>query len=249
MRAHGSCRCLAVVPVLAGTLVMLGCTQGVTTQPSERGVRPRPLVVMLTDFGVRDHYVGTLKGVIYTRCPGARIDAITHQITAFDIRQGAEVLRRAAPYFPAGTVFLAIVDPGVGGKRRAIAARTRTGHVFVGPDNGLLWPTLTDQGIETVWHITRAKLLRAGTQSTTFHGRDVFAPIAAYAASGGDLNQVGPTVPPRSLVTVKPDRAEQVGTEVRGRVVRVDRYGNVLTNIPAKLVAALGIRTGHTLRV
>ena len=231
--------------------VMSGC--GSPSRSVGEGVaaasRPSPLVVILTDFGNRDFYVGVLKGVVYARCPGARVDGITQQIQPFDVRQGARVLRQTAPFFPAGTVFLAVVDPGVGGPRRPIVCRTRTGHVYVGPDNGVLWPTLQHEGIDTVWHITNAKLLRAGAMSSTFHGRDVFAPIAAYAACGGDLSQVGPTVPTESLVRLTDAPAERIGNEVRGQVLEVDRYGNVLTNIPAALVAAIGVTRGQTLRV
>jgi len=228
-------------------LAVVGCSQPATLDLVEPTAGP--LVVMLTDFGNRDQYVGAVKGVVYERCPGVRIDAITQQIQPFDVRQGAEVLRRSAPYYPTGVVFLAIVDPGVGGPRRAVVARTRAGHVFVGPDNGLLWPTLQHERIDTVWHITNPALLRAEGLSSTFHGRDLFGPIAAYAASGADLNRVGPTVDPASLVPLKEEPATRSGAELHGRVVEVDRYGNVLTNIPAALLGELGIRRGSTIRV
>ena len=207
------------------------------------------MIVLFTDFGLAGPYTGQVKAVLRRQAPEADIIDLFADAPSRNPKAAAYLLPSYVDEFPAGTVFLCVVDPGVGGPRRPIVCRTRTGHVYVGPDNGVLWPTLQHEGIDTVWHITNAKLLRAGAMSSTFHGRDVFAPIAAYAACGGDLSQVGPTVPTESLVRLTDAPAERIGNEVRGQVLEVDRYGNVLTNIPAALVAAIGVTRGQTLRV
>lgn len=187
-----------------------------------------PIVTLTTDFGLRDSYVGAMKGVILSRCPGAQIVDLTHEVPPQQIRIGALRLASAAAYFPPGTVHLAVVDPGVGSQRRAIAIEA-DGHRFVGPDNGVL--TLAAPPARAGWRAAeitnRAYMLPVVSQ--TFHGRDVFAPAAAHLASGGALEDLGPPLlDPVELHLPAPVRR---GRRLRGVILDVDRFGNLVTNI------------------
>lgn len=187
----------------------------------------RPIVTLLTDFGEKDWYVAAMKGVILSRCPGCQLVDITHDISLGDISAAAFVLLRAHAFFPPGTVHLAVVDPGVGGGRRAIAA-TAGGHWFVGPDNGLFSLVLNREPGAMAWAVERDDLFLHPV-SRTFHGRDIFAPVAAYLAAGGDGRSLGSEV--GDWVSLETANPVWEGQEVRGRVVYVDRFGNGITNI------------------
>ncbi|HNR02753.1 MAG TPA: SAM-dependent chlorinase/fluorinase [Anaerolineaceae bacterium] len=196
-----------------------------------------PLVTLTTDFGNKDGFVGTMKGVIWGICPGAQIADISHEITPQNVSEGAAVLRRAVLYFPAGTVHIAVVDPGVGTARRALAARIRA-HYFVGPDNGLFSPLIedaqrTDSEIIIV-ELNKPRYWLAGV-SRTFHGRDVFAPAGAHLAAGISLEEMGRVITdPVLLPMPKPERIEGGW---RGQVLGADRFGNLTTNLPWTQVA------------
>ena len=193
----------------------------------------RPLVTFTSDFGQDDWFVGVVRGVIHERCPEARVVDLTHRIPPGDIERAAFVVEAATPDFAEGTVHLVVVDPGVGSGRRALAARAR-GHLFVGPDNGVLEWALASPDAE-VRELADAKLFRHPV-SRTFHGRDVFAPVAARLAGGLRLDAVGPRVSdPVRLAAQAP--AERSG-ELCGRVMFVDRFGNVLTNLTEHDLAA-----------
>jgi len=193
------------------------------------------IVTLTTDFGTRDPWVGIVKGVILARCPEARLVDLTHEIGAQDVLEGMLALAAAAPFFPAGTVHLAVVDPGVGGQRRPLAIAAG-GQWFVGPDNGVLSVALREPGWSAV--TLTAPAHRLTPVSRTFHGRDVFAPAAAALARGVALEALGPRVDdPRRL---EPPRARRAGPAVVGEVIRVDRFGNLLTSIVAGDLAAVG---------
>ena len=186
------------------------------------------IVTLTTDFGQHDSFVGAMKGVLLSRCPGVHIVDLCHEVPPQDVRRGAFRLAAAAPYFPPGTVHLAVVDPGVGGERRAVALQ-HGGHYFVGPDNGLLSlaaPETADswRGIE----LTKPKYWLPAV-SHTFHGRDVFAPVAAFLAGGGLLDDLGE--PLREIQTLAVDYPSRVGDSLWGRVIDVDHFGNVVTNV------------------
>lgn len=215
--------------------------------PAVAEERPNGLVVLLTDYGTEDFYVGALKGAIYRAFPGARIDSITHEVPAFDIREGAYLLVHAAAEFPPGTTFVAIVDPGVGTSRRPIAAETQNGLLFVAPDNGLLTLVFRRFGVKRVHEIRNPLVLRRGVRSSTFHGRDLFGPAAGHLASGFPLHRVGPRL--QDWVTLKVEEAVREGSQVRGEVQHVDHYGNLLTNIPRSLVEQLGWKPGDWVTV
>lgn len=156
------------------------------------GAKPNGMVILLTDYGADSIYVGVLKGAIYSRFPQAKVDSISHSVAPFDVVAGAYMLAEACKEFPAGTVFCCIVDPGVGTARKGIALETNTGQVFVGPDNGLMGLVAERDGVKQVRETSNKALWRAGVTSTTFHGRDIFGPVAAALASGVPIEELDP---------------------------------------------------------
>jgi S-adenosylmethionine hydrolase len=187
----------------------------------------RPIIALLTDFGTQDHYVGAMRGVALGICPDATIVDITHEIPPQDVLTGTLELASAYKYFPERTVFLCVVDPGVGSSRRAIAA-TSGGCVFVAPDNGLLTMVFQEQPPGCVVELTDPRYARP-TISRTFEGRDRFAPAAAWLASGTDLRALGPSVADWVTIDVPVPRVNE--RTLQGEVLRVDRFGNLVTNI------------------
>ncbi len=192
------------------------------------------IVTLTTDFGVRDSFVGAMKGVILSRCPGTQLVDITHEVPPQHVRTGALRLAAAAPYFPAGTVHLAVVDPGVGSARRAIAIEA-DGHRFVGPDNGVLTfaAPRSASGWRAVEIARREHMLPRVSQ--TFHGRDVFAPVAAHLANGGALDDLGPPIP--AVVELHLEPATRDGQRLTGTVLDIDRFGNLITTVRASQLA------------
>ncbi|MBO8140591.1 MAG: SAM-dependent chlorinase/fluorinase [Firmicutes bacterium] len=176
------------------------------------------MIAILTDFG-QTEYVGIMKGVIMRLAPGLPVIDLYNEVRAQSVREGAWILYTAYRHFPEGTVFLAVVDPAVGTERQALAVRTRR-YVFVGPDNGLLYPAVTDDGLQEV-----VSLDVPGSAAPTFHGRDVFAPAAARIAAGEPLTALG-----RPAEIRVPLAFYRRGRE--GEIVRVDRFGNIITNLP-----------------
>jgi S-adenosylmethionine hydrolase len=190
----------------------------------------RPVIALLSDFGTRDHYAGTMKGVMLTICPDATLVDITHDVPAHDVLDGALQLAAAARYFPAGTIFLAVVDPGVGSPRRGIAAEAGD-YRFVAPDNGVLTAVLRDWTPKKVVELTERRYARP-TVSRTFEGRDRFAPAAAWLAKGIQLTALGRPAPDYHRLDIpQPQIADDT---ITGAVLRVDRFGNVMTNIDRK---------------
>lgn len=185
------------------------------------------VIAILTDFGEQDHYGGTMQGVILGIAPGVQLVSVTQQVAAGDIRGGAYQLYASYRYFPAGTVFLCVVDPGVGSARRGLVVAAG-GRYFVGPDNGLFSLVL---GAEQGWEARelREERFRLPVVSATFHGRDVFAPAAAHVASGVAIAEFGPLVEPQLLAGLQ---ARREGERWLGEVVSVDRFGNAITSLP-----------------
>ncbi len=195
------------------------------------------IVTLLTDFGIRDEYVGVMKGVILGTAPLVRLVDLTHQIDPQDILQGAYVLAAAVSYFPSGTVHLAVVDPGVGGSRAAIAVRQGT-HLFVAPDNGIL-SLILSIGIDGAFAIANPELFRKPI-SSTFHGRDIFAPAAAYLALGNPIESIGPPISEKRLVRLQAAVSERIiENKVMGCVVAIDHFGNLMSNISSKTLGIL----------
>jgi len=186
-----------------------------------------PLVTLTTDFGMADGYVGTMKGVILSIAPNARLVDISHEIVPQDVRQAAYVLRTAYPFFPPHTVHLVVVDPGVGSARRPIALRTPAG-IFVGPDNGVFSYVMAYERVEALVELAdpRYHLSRV---SHTFHGRDIFSPAAAHLAAGVPITALGPSL--TDPVTLPFPRLEVASGGVTGEVLHADHFGNVITSI------------------
>ena len=190
----------------------------------------RPIITLTTDFGLQDHFVGTLKGVILDIVPDAEIVDICHSIQPFDILDGTLTIAQAYKYFPNCTVHMVVVDPGVGGERRPIVASTERHH-FVGPDNGVLSSVYAGETGIQVRHIT-AEHYFAQPLSNTFHARDIFAPVAAYLAEGIDVSKLGPGITDYVRFNLPKPKLVGEGT-LSGVVLKVDRFGNLITNISA----------------
>ena len=193
------------------------------------------IVTLTTDFGTRDSYVAQLKGVLLSQCADLRVHDLTHEIAPHDVVEGALFLAGAVPTFPAGTVHLAVVDPGVGGERRPVAVEV-SGQRVVCPDNGLLTLLARAHPIEAAHDLTDPQFRREPV-SATFEGRDVFAPAAAHLACGGTIADLGPPV--SGLVELPLPEPDHTGNGIRGEVMHVDRFGNAITNVHASM-----LRTG-----
>jgi S-adenosylmethionine hydrolase len=234
-------RSAALVALL---VLAAGCRARV---PDGLGGGEPPPVVFLTDYGTADDAVAICKGVMLGLAPRLRIVDLTHQVPPFSVRDGARLLAGPTAYYPAGTVFLAVIDPGVGGVRRAIVARSRRGQYFVLPDNGLVTLVADRDGLEEVREITNPSWTLAAVRPT-FHGRDVFAPVAARIARGDDWHDVGPVV--EDPVRLEVERASLGAEGLTGEVVALDgRYGNLLTNVEAADFGALGWAEGDRVQV
>jgi len=197
------------------------------------------IITLTTDFGLNDEYVGVMKGVILSRCPDAVLVDLTHNIGKQDLRQAAYVIPAAVPYFPSGTVHVIVVDPWVGTNRRILLVKSG-GHFFLAPDNGILTLVLgQDRGAEC--YEVDCPDLYLKPVSNTFHGRDIFAPVAAALAGGADISALGRPVPAAAverldLPGIMVDRQRR---SIRGEVVRVDHFGNLVSNIHRQSVAGV----------
>jgi hypothetical protein len=190
-------------------------------------VMSRPVIALVTDFGLRDHYAGTMKGVILGICPEATLVDISHDVPPHDVLTAALELAAAYKYFPAGTIFLTVIDPGVGSSRRGLAADTGD-YRFVAPDNGVLTAVLQETPARKIVELTERRYARP-TVSRTFEGRDRFAPAAGWLAKGIQLPALGRPITDYCRLDIA--RPETTAQGVSGAVLRVDRFGNAVTNI------------------
>lgn len=204
-----------------------------------------PIVTLTTDFGLADPYVAEMKAVILGINPNARIVDITHQIEKFNIRNGAFTLAAAAQYFPKGTIHVAVVDPGVGTKRRPILIETGK-DFFIGPDNGVLALAAKNQGVRHVYEIANPKFVLPKI-SQTFHGRDIFAPAAAHLSKGTKPSEFGPEI--RKIVVPKFAKITRKNNALKGEVVHIDSFGNIITNFTAKNLDDLGIKKSVNIKL
>ena len=206
-------------------------------------------ITFLTDFGLQDDFVGVCRGVMKRIARDAQILDVTHGIAAQAVTQGALVLARSVPYLPPA-VHLAVVDPGVGSGRRAIAIRTGEGRVFVGPDNGLLMIPPADRlGVEAARSLTNPAAIILAEVSKTFEARDRFAPVAAHLAAGAHFDDLGDELDPGSLVRIELPIAVIADGELIATVLDVDRFGNLGLNVTAEEIAALGVGHGDQVEV
>jgi S-adenosylmethionine hydrolase len=203
------------------------------------------IVTLLSDFGLYDPYVAEMKAVILSICPEVQIVDITHEIEKFDIHTGAFIFALATPYFPPDTIHVAVVDPGVGTKRRPIIVETKRGF-YVGPDNGLLMLAAQKEEIIKVYHIINTKCMLSRV-SNTFHGRDIFAPAAAYLASGISPSEFGPVV--QDYVFPEFAKPKSGNGEAIGEVLYVDGFGNIVSNLSEMDLQKAGFREGGSLSV
>jgi len=197
-----------------------------------------PIISLLSDFGLKDPYVSEMKAVILSICPKVTLVDITHEVSKYNIMEGAFILASATPYFPENTIHLAVIDPGVGSKRRPIIVRSKK-HLYVGPDNGLLILAAKNDGIINVYHIVNKKYMRKEI-SSTFHGRDIFAPVSAYLANGVKPEEIGIEIEDYEIPEfVKPIIKNNL---IELRVIHVDSFGNVITNLHKNQVKDLKLK-------
>ncbi len=190
---------------------------------------PRPIITLTTDFGLRDEYVGTVKGVLLNICRHAAIVDLTHHIDPQDIAQAADCIGHSYRFFPSGTVHLVVVDPGVGSDRRILALKA-CNHLFVAPDNGVLTPFLNEERFQDAFVLTNAELFSKSV-SSTFHGRDIMAPVAARLAVGMDISLVGPQLKQKECQRIELPKALIRDNKITGTVVHIDHFGNLQTSI------------------
>ena len=209
---------------------------------------PKPLIVFMTDYGTVDDAVAICKGVIKTLAPDAEIIDLTHQVTPYSISEGARLLGRTSQYYPPGTIFLTVIDPGVGTSRRSIIVRTKRGQYFVLPDNGLITLVVDRDGIDGIREITNPRWGLAESSSSTFHGRDIYSPAAAHLQRGDDWTDAGPEL--KSVTRLDIPRVTIDSTGIQGQVVALDGpFGNLVTNIEGRDLAKLGYHVGDAVRV
>jgi len=221
-------------------LVAVGCA-------TEENARDTPPVLFLTDFGTRDGAVAACKGVMWSIEPTLKVVDLTHDVPPYDVAAAAEVLEQALPFYPAGAVAVAVVDPGVGSERKALAILTKKGHLLVGPDNGIFTLVLETEGLDRAVELRDKRYFRPAETSYTFHGRDLFAPVAAHLAAGVPIDSLGPPLVPVRL-DLRSARIKDGAIEGSVRYVE-DPYGNVVTNIAPALLDSIGAKIGDTLHV
>ena len=227
--------------------VLLTALGGAFACSAERPAGEPATVLFLTDFGVKDGAVAVCKGVMLGIEPRLRIVDVTHEVRPYDIESAAEVIEQTLPFYPPGTVTVAVVDPGVGSERKSIAVLTKKGHLLVGPDNGIFTLVLESEGFDRAVELRDRRFFRPGEKSFTFHGRDVFSPVGAHLASGTPIDSLGPPVVPVRL-NLQLARRSTGGIEGSVRYIE-DPYGNVVTSIPAALLDSAALHVGDSVDV
>ncbi len=208
----------------------------------------RPLIVFMTDFGTANDAVAICKAVMVGIAPATRIMDITHQVTPYSIEEGARFLAGVTPYYPAGTVFVVVIDPGVGTSRKAVIIKTKKGQFFVLPDNGLISPVIERDGLESAREITNTGWMIGDNVSSTFHGRDIFSPAGAHLAAGWDYALAGPEVP--QLVRLTPKVATRTDKGIAGDIIALDDpFGSLITDVQGQDFKKLGYAFGDKVTV
>jgi S-adenosyl-L-methionine hydrolase (adenosine-forming) len=229
--------------VLGIALFWASCERPSGQRDAAQARTPRPTIVFMTDFGTANDAVAICKAVIYGIAPDVRLTDITHQVTPFQIEEGSRFLAGVAPYYPPGTIFLVVVDPGVGTSRKAVIVKSKKGQYFVLPDNGLITPVIDRDGLESAREITNQSWMIQSKVSSTFHGRDIFSPAAAHLAAGWDFAQAGPEVTDLVRLTPKTSRTSEKGIE--GDIIGLDDpFGSLITDIPGDEFKKLGYSLG-----
>jgi S-adenosylmethionine hydrolase len=238
-----------LVVILA--LASISCSQPARNDPSgalQTSATQRPTIVFMTDFGTANDAVAICRAVIFNIVPNVRLTDITHQVTPFSIEEGSRFLAGVTPYYPSGTVFLVVVDPGVGTSRKAVIVKSRKGQYFVLPDNGLITPVIDRDGFDSAREITNQDWMIQSAVSSTFHGRDIFSPAAAHLAAGWDYHLAGPEV--AQLVQLTPKRSTTTDKGIEGDIIGLDDpFGSLVTDIPAEEFKKLGYNLGEKVNV
>lgn len=236
-----------VLPLFLFALLGAACSKF----PAQRDSSPsagRPSIVFMTDFGTANDAVAICKAVMIGIAPEARIMDITHQVTPYSIEEGARFLAGVTPYYPAGTVFAVVVDPGVGTTRKAIIVKSKKDQLFVLPDNGLITPVIERDGLDSVHEITNQTWMIQAPVSSTFHGRDIFSPVAAHLAAGWDFHLVGPEV--SELVRLTPKTSTTTDKGIDGDIIGLDDpFGSLVTDIPGDEFKNLGYSLGDKIQI
>ena len=239
---------LFFVPLLAFALIGAACSKAPAQKDATSLSGTRPTIVFMTDFGTANDAVAICRAVMVGIAPEARIMDITHQVTPFQIEEGARFLEGVTPYYPAGTVFVVVVDPGVGTSRKAIIVKSKKDQYFVLPDNGLVTPVIDRDGLDSAREITNQSWMIQAPVSSTFHGRDIFSPAAAHLAAGWDFNLAGPVV--AQLVRLNPKTSITNAKGIEGDIIGLDDpYGSLITDIPGDEFKKLGYNLGDKVRV
>jgi len=240
---------LSLLPLLILAVISAACSKSPASNESSAAKSAvRPTIVFMTDFGTANDAVAICKAVMISIAPDARIMDITHGVTPFRIEEGARNLESVSPYYPAGTVFVTVVDPGVGTSRKAIIVKTKKAQYFVLPDNGLITPVIDRDGLDSAREITNQSWMIQAAISSTFHGRDIFSPAAAHLAAGWDFNLVGPVVPQLVRLTLKASAATDKGID--GHIIALDDpFGSLVTDIPGDEFKKLGYNLGDKFRI
>ena len=239
-------RLLAFSAALLFSFVFSGCNTVQTTVPPA----PMHTIGFMSDFDVRDDAIGICKAVMDGIAPGVRVIDITHEVTPFDIAQGARFLAGSVPYFQKDAIFVVVVDPGVGSSRKAIIARSKLGQYFVLPDNGLLTLVQDRDGIEAAHEITNPQWMIGAKLSSTFHGRDIFSPAGAHLARGDDWTEAGPELDVSKLVRLDIHYATIDDKGLHGQGIGTDGpFGNLILNVPADTFSKLGYTIGDAVPV
>ena len=229
---------------LPAILALAGCG----TPPVPRSAPAPHTIVFMTDFGAANDAVAICRAVMFSIAPDVRVTDITHQVTPFSIEEGARYLAGVTPYYPAGTVFLTVIDPGVGTSRKAVIVKSKKGQFFVLPDNGLVTPVLDRDGFDSAREITNPAWMIQSAVSSTFHGRDVFSPAAAHLAAGWDFTLAGPAVPQLVRLTTKTSITTEKG--ISGDIIGLDDpFGSLISDIPAGEFQKLGYQLGDKVTV
>ncbi len=234
------------IPRFLGRLGFVVLLVMITPATTVRAAAP-PVVALFTDYGWDDPYVSQLKGVIITIDPTARILDLTHTVPPFNVAEGAYLLDQCAEEFPAGTIFVAVVDPQVGTARDPVLIETNKGKFFVGPDNGLFTEVIDREGFSRAWKLDKTEYYLPGSGSATFHGRDIFAPVAAHLAAGIDPDKMGTPVKNLLMLPIK-DPSFSSGT-ISVQVLHIDRYGNVVLNLKSDSDVAAKFKDGNLVKI
>jgi len=217
----------------------MGCANASAPKDATATPARKPTIVFMTDFGTANDAVAICRAVIAGIAPDARIMDITHQVTPFQIEEASRFLYGVTPYYPAGTVFLVVVDPGVGTSRKAVIVKSKKGQFFVVPDNGLVSAVIDRDGFEGAREITNQHWMIQAAISSTFHGRDIFSPAAAHLAEGWDYTIAGPEVPQLVRLTAKTAKAEAKG--ITGEIIGLDDpYGSLISDVSKEDLESLG---------